>query len=220
MSQASGFTESTFSPDRLIAGNPQLLQSRSITLLSGENRARGTVLGRQSTATVPTTGTADGGNTGNGTMASVAAGGVDLKEGVYTMRCIAAASNAGDFEVIDPDGLVVGIAIVAVAFTSTHLDLTIADGSTDFAVGDEFTVTVAAVDKYIMSLAAAEDGSQRPVAVLAEACDASAGDKVCLAYFAGEFDENELTLGTGHTVASVKDDLHDKGIRLMPSITA
>jgi hypothetical protein len=216
---ASGLTTSTFSPDQLIAGNPGLLQTRSITLLTGENRTRGALLGKQTTSTVPATGTA-GTNTGNGTMGSVAVGGTKLQAGTYTVRIVKAATNAGDFVLIAPDGSLVGYGTVAVAFTSTHLNFTVADGATDFAVGDTFTVAVTGSGKFKLSTATATDGSQNPVAVLAEATDASAADKVCNAYFAGEFDENELTLGSGHTVASVKDALHKLGIRLMPSISA
>lgn len=216
----ASFSSSTYTPDRLVAGDPARLLSRSITLLSGQNLARGAVLGKQSTATVPTTGTAGGSNTGNGTMGSVAAGGTDLIAGTYTARCIEAATNAGDFEVIDPDGDVIGIATVGVAFTSSHLNFTIADGSTDFAVGDSFTVAVATVDKYKLSAAAAVDGSQVPDLILAEATDASSGDVVTVAYERGDFDENEIVLGSGHTAASIREGLRKKGINLVPSITA
>lgn len=217
--QAS-FSSETYSPDRLVTGDITRLLARSIVLLSGQNLSRGAVLGRQSTATVPTTGTAGGGNTGNGTMGSVAAGGVNLKTGTYTARCIKAATNAGDFEVIDPQGNLVGVATVAVAFTSTHINFTIADGATDFVVGDKFTVAVAAVDKYTLSAAASTDGSQVPDLILAEATNASAGDVTTIAYERGDFDQNVITLGSGHTVASVREGLRQKGINLIPSTTA
>lgn len=216
----ASFSSTSYAPDRLVQGDATRVLSRSITLLSGQNLARGAVLGRKSTATVPTTGTAGGTNTGNGTMGSVAAGGTKLKTGTYRARCIRAATNVGDFEVIDPDGNLIGIAIVAVAFTSSHLNFTIADGSTDFAVGDTFTVAVAAVDKYILSLAAATDGSQEPDLILAEATDASGGDKVTIAYERGDFDENSVVLGTGHTAASIREGLRKKGINLVPAVTA
>jgi hypothetical protein len=48
--------------------------------------------------------------------------------------------------------------------------------------------------------------------------DASAGDKTLLVYIAGEFNENEVTLGTGHTVASIREGLRDNGIFLKPSV--
>ncbi|MDH5258262.1 MAG: head decoration protein [Gammaproteobacteria bacterium] len=73
---------------------------------------------------------------------------------------------------------------------------------------------VTASKKFILSLSGAADGSQTPVAVMAEAVDATAGDKRGPAYRTGEFNEAALTLGTGHTIASVKPLLRDAGIHL------
>jgi predicted RecA/RadA family phage recombinase len=53
-----------------------------------------------------------------------------------------ANSNSGTFSVKDPDNVFLANATVAVAYTSTQINLTIADGSTDFAVGDSFTIAV------------------------------------------------------------------------------
>lgn len=71
--------------------------------------------------------------------------------------------------------------------------------------------------KYTLSLAAAADGSQTPDYVLAEDCDASAGDKPALGYSAGNFIAEKVTLGAGHTVASIKEGLRVKGIFLISS---
>ena len=78
---------------------------------------------------------------------------------------------------------------------------------------------VTASGKYILSLSAAEDGSEVPVGVLAEDTDASAADVSTPAYVRGDFDENEITFGTGHTAASVREDLRTIGIYLIPSVT-
>ena len=78
---------------------------------------------------------------------------------------------------------------------------------------------VTASGKYILSLSAAVDGSQVPVGVLAEDTDAGAADVSTPAYVRGDFDENEITFGTGHTAASVREDLRAKGIQLIPSVT-
>ena len=211
---------STYTPDRLFAGDQVDRVTEEITLLSGENRTRGALLGKQTTDTVPTTGTADGGNTGNGTMGSVAAGGTELQPGVYTIRCIAAAGDAGDFEVRAPDGSLVGIAIVGTAFTSPHLDFTIADGATDFAVGDLFTVTVAGSGKWKLSLAAATDGSQNPRGILVQDTDASLADVEGAAYVRGQFNAGKVTFGTGHTASSVADELRDLGMYLITAQSA
>jgi len=74
--------------------------------------------------------------------------------------------------------------------------------------------------KYTLSLSASSDGSEVPDLILAEDCAASGGDKVTVAYATGHFDENEVTLGAGHTADSVREGLRDKGIHLIPSTTA
>lgn len=77
---------------------------------------------------------------------------------------------------------------------------------------------VTATGKYLLSLSAAADGSQTPDLILAEYCDASAGDKSVLAYARGDFNSRALTLGAGHTVASITEGLRAKGITLLASI--
>jgi type 1 fimbria pilin len=79
---------------------------------------------------------------------------------------------------------------------------------------------ITASGKYNKSLSAAADGSQTPDAILAEDCDATAADKVTIAYFAGQFNENSLTLGAAHTVASIKEGLRGKGIHLISATAA
>lgn len=68
--------------------------------------------------------------------------------------------------------------------------------------------------KYVLSLAAAEDGSQTIAGVLAEACDASGGDKSAFVYFTGEFNEDKLVFGTGHTAAARARTLAQLGLFL------
>lgn len=87
-----------------------------------------------------------GGNTGNGTFTIDAttptlAG---AKPGVYRLRCIAIASNNGTFRLEDPDGVVLGDTLMSggAATVSEHIKGALADGSTDFAVGDGFDITV------------------------------------------------------------------------------
>lgn len=215
MTKAS-YSSSAYTPDQLVAGEHPIV-SKAITLLSGENRARGAVLGEQTASTVPATGTADGGNTGDGTVTSVAAGGADIKAGTYTLVCIATATDGGTFDVLAPDGQSIGQAVVGQAFTSSHLDLTVNDGATDFVLADKFTIAVTGSGKYLLSAAAATDGSAVPRAILAEDTDASAADVATVAYVEGGFDENEVTLGAGHTVDSIREGLREKGITLLPA---
>lgn len=79
---------------------------------------------------------------------------------------------------------------------------------------------ITASGKLNLSLSAAVDGSQTPFAVLTEDCDASGGDKECLYYAAGEFNELAMTFGTGHTADSVRDALRDLGIHLVKNKAA
>ncbi len=73
---------------------------------------------------------------------------------------------------------------------------------------------ITASDKYIQSLAAAEDGSQVPSLVAAYDVDATGGDKVAAVYASAAFDSTKLTIGTGHTVASVERAFRDAGAPL------
>lgn len=75
--------------------------------------------------------------------------------------------------------------------------------------------------KYILSASAAIDGSQTPYAILAEDCDASAGDVTSVAvYIKGEFNANVLSFGTGHTAATTKAALRDVGILIKSAVGA
>lgn len=79
---------------------------------------------------------------------------------------------------------------------------------------------VTASGKYKLSVAAAEDGSEVPRAVLAEDTDATAADVKVPVYEAGEFNAAALTLGAGHTVDSIRDGLRDLGIHLKSVVPA
>ena len=129
----------------------------------------GTVLGRTfvSTSVTATAGT----NTGNGAIGTVTATG-KAQRGTYTIRIIKAATNAGDFTVSDPSGAVTGYGTVAVAY-SNQIAFTLADGATDFAVGDSWTVEVVGDYKYKQVEATATDGSAVARAIYISANDGS-----------------------------------------------
>lgn len=120
----------------------------------------GMVLGRF-VASPTGTAAAVAGNTGDGTMGSVTVtSNANLQLGVYKLTIVKAAANAGDFVVTDPNGDVVGFGTVAVAFSQAGIAFTLADGSTDFVVGDAFTITVAGTEKYMIVEATATNGSE------------------------------------------------------------
>lgn len=63
---------------------------------------------------------------------------------------------------------------------------------------------ITASKKFVLSLTASADGSQTPKAILAVDTDASEADAVGPAYFEGQFAQEELTFGTGHTAVTVE----------------
>lgn len=79
---------------------------------------------------------------------------------------------------------------------------------------------VTATGKFVLSLSAATDGSQTPVGILGEDVNATAGDVVSFEYIAGDFNSNKMTFGTGHTLASVREQLHARSIYLHDAIPA
>lgn len=210
-----GVDTATFTPDRLIAGGP--LKTRSETLTGSASLARGTLLGRKTLGDAAGT---KASGTGDGTIGAVTLG-AQAQVGTYVLTCTATAGNGGTFSVFAPDGSRLKDLTVAVAYTSPHINLTVADGSADWGSGAVINVVVAAGDgKMVKSVAAAVDGSQVPVAILADDVDASGGDKVCATYVAGEFYDTAMTFGAGHTAASTRDALRARGIHLVSGVAA
>lgn len=78
---------------------------------------------------------------------------------------------------------------------------------------------ITASGKYNVSLSAASDGSQTPNAVCAEDLVLAAdGDAVI--YISGDFNQNAMTFGTGHTADSVREGLRDLNIYLHKPVAA
>lgn len=148
----------------------------AVILATGQNLAVGAVLGKKTKAACPTTGSIVSGATGAGTMTSVTAG-AKAKVGIYTVKCILAATGAGIFSIEDPDGFALPNAIAGVAYVNDQINFTLNDGSPDFAAGDTFTVTIAAGDGDVSAINfAALDGTQDAYGVLIADCDATSAD--------------------------------------------
>jgi len=79
---------------------------------------------------------------------------------------------------------------------------------------------VTASKKYVKSLAASSDGSEVPTAILAEDKDATSEDKKVMIYLTGEYNDNKVTFGTGHSAASTRDGLRAKSIFLKTPVKA
>lgn len=182
-------------------------------LNAGQHLTAGAVLGRILTAT----GEAVVGNTGNGVL-TVGDIGKSVKIGDYSLVCVAAATDAGTFNFYSPDGVLIRqVTVGGGAAANDHITVTIADGATDFAAGDAFTITVAGGD-YSELDPAGVDGTQVAQAVLYAGVDATLADTACAVVVRDTtVNENELVWPTGITADEQADataQLNARGIIL------
>lgn len=85
--------------------------------------------------------------TGNGTLTGVSVFSGVTKTETITIKCIAAQSNAGLFQVSGSLSGQLGVATVAGgAFVSSVIAFTLNDGSTDFVANDQFTIATTAAN--------------------------------------------------------------------------
>jgi hypothetical protein len=99
-------------------------------------------------------------NTGNGAMGAITVSAA-AKVGVYKLRVIEPAANAGTFIIEDPDGNEISVkGTVGSAYSGGGLAFTLADGATDFVSGDGFDITVSAItDGNVNKLVVKKDGA-------------------------------------------------------------
>jgi hypothetical protein len=143
----------------------------AVQIALSQTLVTGQVLGRTALITgVTSSAAADAGNTGNGTItldvtAPVAAG---AKNGIYRVVNNLVAANSGEFEVFDPDGVEIGRVLVGATFNN-QIKFVVADGATDFAIGDAFSVTVGIERSdfdYLALDLTAVTGAQNPAGIL------------------------------------------------------
>jgi hypothetical protein len=79
---------------------------------------------------------------------------------------------------------------------------------------------ITANNKHVLSASAAADGSEEPVVILAEDIDATADDVKAPVYLTGQYNSRALTLGAGHTIASVKKALRPLSIFVKETVGA
>lgn len=170
-------------------------------------------------AGVTSSATADAGNTGNGVFtldasAPVAAG---AQNGAYRVVCIAVATNSGTFTVSDPSGVEIGRVAVGATFNN-QIKFVIADGATDFAAGDSFTVMVgreSGTDEQFSALP--NDGSQvaAAIAVYPVTTGGSATAKIAIMKRHAQVRLADLTFATGISAtnkAKAIEELRASGI--------
>lgn len=217
----STITEGTHLSDILKWEQEKRYSREIVTVAEGNKLALGEVFGRKM-LDIPTTGTADAGNTGNGAVTAVT-GAPFTQRGTYTLTCIEAAIDGGTFQVTDPadnllpNAVLPGTADGSVEYESEQINFTLNDGPTDFAVGDSFTIEVAAGNGEVVPLAlTAVDGSQIAAGFPIVAIDATdaAVESVGITRDA-VIDDDNLVLPDGITAdqtAAVMDQLAARGI--------
>lgn len=158
--------------------DPTLGREEIVVASGAGNLITGTVLGKISKGAV-TAAAKSGGNTGNGalTMDGTTPKLAGAKVGVYKVRCIEVTANSGLFQVVDPNGAVIGHYVVGAAAFATEVKFTIADGATDFAQGDGFDITIAAGSgKWKKHVSGAVDGTEVAAGILLDGVDATSAD--------------------------------------------
>lgn len=139
-------TESKHPGQSILFEMPKNYSRKQVTVLSGQNLGACAVVGRVALgigrASIPTVV-----GTGDGTMSLVFAG-PNVEVGNYVITCTAAVAHGGVFSVVAPSGkalpsftLTPGSGGTS-AYTSSHINFSITDGSADFIVGDAFTIVV------------------------------------------------------------------------------
>lgn len=79
---------------------------------------------------------------------------------------------------------------------------------------------VTASGKHVIVDSGNADGSQHPVAILAEDCDASAADAQAVVYLSGAFNQDQVTFGGADTAATHRAALRDLNIYLKKPVSA
>ena len=210
MPESLGIWETSAVDDGLIAGDYPL-KSKSITVKSGQGEVkRGTIMGKI-TKELGVVG--PGSNTGDGTITAVTMG-KDAKHGKYVIKCVEAIADGGRFKVINPDGNRLDDADVGVAYVSKEVNFTLNDGPADFVVGDTFEINVdnPAGEEWIVSLAAAVDGSNELDCIMTHDVDATSTAVLKSGYITGDFDQNKLIFGAGHSVGSLIEEARSKNV--------
>ena len=206
-------TTDSITRDNLIAVAPK--NDLAVTVADSQTLARGCVMGINKVAAgtlAGPTGTGDGA----GSAFALASGG-PAKIGDYLATCIEAVTNGGIFEVTDPDGVIVGRLTVPTSSNATFegggITFNIADGSTDFIVGDYFTLPVAAGDLQAVACDhTAVNGSEIPEGVLAEAVTTDGATQASLVYTDGTYQSAGLTFGGSSAYTDLRDAMRDKGM--------
>lgn len=193
--QQPGMQSQVYVPDQLIVDAKNLV-TQSIVLATGVLK-RGTVLGQQSNN--PITAQPGASNVGNGTITNL-----NVTDAPQLGQFQVLATTSATFNVFDPTRAIVGTASVGIAFTGGGISFLITAGSTPYAAGDSFIVTVTdSVGAFVVCVKGASDGSQNPTGILVDDADASAGPVLAGAYVAGEFNANAIIVDASWSIPEI-----------------
>lgn len=178
----------------------------------------GTILARKAVADAVTASAVTGTGNGTVTLATVVPGSVIPLAGIYTLTCTAVVTNGGVFKLTDPNGaivasglsLTVGAGAVTVIETA-GLQFSVTDGTTDFIIGDFFTLTVAAVNKLVPFATDGAGGAQIPKAILTyDVTSTGAGDLKIRDMISGRLNGNRLVIDADGDNSNVTADILDQ----------
>jgi hypothetical protein len=136
----ASLTEGQHAGEFVLTELPGHLSRENVVVLSGQNLEAGAVIGRVDKG-IGRAVSAAGSNAGNGTLSGLYVS-PEVEVGTYTLTCIEEVTNGGVFKVVAPSGKRLRDLTVGVAYTSRHINLTIADGGNDFEEDDTFTIVV------------------------------------------------------------------------------
>lgn len=188
----------------LLGGN---VNSKKITVLSGNNLSKGDIVAQTASAKPVIT--------GDGVATYSIVLGKRYIVGDYVLTCTTATSGSvnGVFSVHDPNGAYLGVLTLGTEFSNAQMTLTVTEGATPFTAGDIITVTVAKTGKYVLVDSASVAGGLKPEGILLEDADGTKNDVTGAMWITGEFDSAQLSVGTG-LVAQYWDELRGLGIIL------
>jgi hypothetical protein len=150
------------------------ISRETVTLITGQNLAAGTVLGKITKGAAVFAHVAGG--TGNATCSAITVG-AEAGAGAYTLLFTAATKAT----IEDPAGVKLGVVTLGTAFSSGGIGFTLTAGATPHVANDQATITVAAGSgSYTAFNQDGTNGSEDAVAVLVAAVDATSEDKPAL----------------------------------------
>lgn len=228
------YEEKDLSPSMLVTRDlGGLVTERATVAIDAVNGIlkRGTLLGKITKGAI--TGTkaaagagAEGANTGTGTltMNSTTPYHADYMLGAYTITVtrayVAEGTVAGAYEVRNPAGSLIGTGTIGDTFDNQIKFVLAEAGETKFIVGDAFTYTIAqAAGSGQLAIVDndAINGTDVPFGILVNDVDVSSATADADLYVRGEFNQNEIIVPDGDSVANYKEALKAINIYIVDS---